>query len=232
MSEPVRYALYFNPEPGSALDRLGASVLGYDSSSGEAVPQPALPGIDPAQQEQLTAQPRHYGFHATLKAPFRLRAGFRPAALLAALRDFAGRQPPVRVGPVALAELGSFLALTPVGDTRQLDLFAAEIVAVFDEFRAALSAQERARRSAGCLSQRQETLLERWGYPFVFNEFRFHMTLTGSLPEEARAAWAAALREHCADLEPVTVDAISLLRQDHPASRFRVVERVPLTGLP
>ena len=32
----------------------------------------------------------------------------------------------------------------------------------------------------------QERLLEIWGYPYVLEEFRFHLTLTGHVEEEAR----------------------------------------------
>ena len=39
------------------------------------------------------------------------------------------------------------------------------------------------RRKAG-LSAAQEKMLLRWGYPYVLDEFRFHLTLTGRLQPE------------------------------------------------
>jgi hypothetical protein len=34
--------------------------------------------------------------------------------------------------------------------------------------------------------QRQRNYLDRWGYPYVMEEFRFHMTLTGRLDSTCR----------------------------------------------
>jgi hypothetical protein len=126
--------------------------------------------------------------------------------------------------------IGKFLALVPTSPCRELDLFAAEIVAVFDRFRAPASEQERARRLSAGLSRRQTALLDRWGYPYVFDQFQFHMTLSGPLPDDVRDAWLEAMRELTRDLEPVTLDAVTLLEQPELSSRFRVIERVALEG--
>jgi hypothetical protein len=228
MTSSARFALYFTPQPGSALDRFGAGVLGYDPTTGADVRLTSLRGIHDTDRVALTEEPRRYGFHATLKAPFRLKG--ESEDLLAAVRAFAASRPPLQAVRLGLEPVGRFLALVSDDDTRLLDLFAAEIVALFDKFRAPLSDGERARRLSAPLSARHRALLETWGYPFVFEAFRFHMTLAGPLPEPQRSHWCESLREHLPDLASVSIDALTLLRQDNPESRFRIVERVTLGG--
>lgn len=220
MSEP-RYAIYALPEPGSALEVFGRAVLGYDSASGAAVPQP--PGL-----AEVTAGARVYGFHGTLKAPMRLAAGVDEAALLARAERLAAAHPPVEVGPLAVAALGRFLALVPVAPPPALGLFAAECVAAFEPLRAPLTEAERAKRRPERLSPRARALLDAWGYPHVFEEFRFHMTLTDALPEAAQADWHARLSEAFRDsgAGPLTLRSLGILRQDGQAP-FRLLKRIP-----
>lgn len=219
-----RYALYWLPAPGSRLEAFGRAVLGYDTVSGEPVAPPDdLPGL-----AAVTAGARLYGFHATLKAPLRLADGTDEAALVAAARDLAAAHPPVAVGPLAVAALGPFLALVPEAPPAALDLLAAECVAALDPFRAALTEAERARRRPDRLDPRGRALLDRWGYPYVFEAFRFHMTLTDALPEADREPWLSRLSEAYAATapEPVTIDAVCLLVQDG-AGPFRLLARLP-----
>jgi putative phosphonate metabolism protein len=227
----LRYALYFTPAPGSALARFGAESLGYDADGGAVGPPAPVPGLGAESVFALTEEPRLYGFHATLKAPIRLAGGATEQELLSECRRFAESRPAVPVGRLEVRAIGPFLALVPRDPPPELGLFAAECVAHFDPFRAPLTEAERDRRIGAGLTPRQVFLLERWGYPHVFELFRFHMTLTGRLPDERRGPWRDALVERFGPLqgEAVTIDALALLRQA-PGERFRVVERFPLTG--
>ncbi|SFV12951.1 putative phosphonate metabolism protein [Methylobacterium sp. 174MFSha1.1] len=220
-----RYALYFTPKPGSDLARFGNAVLGTDNHTGAEIPHPD--GM--ADLAGATESPRWYGFHATLKAPMRLVPGMGEADLLEAAAALAADHPPVPVGPLHVATLGAFTALIPDAAPPELGLFAAECVAAFEPFRAALTAAETARRHPERLSPRGRALLARWGYPYVFEEFRFHMTLTDALPEEARAPWRERLAAAYGAGENLTLDALSVLRQDG-AGPFRVVQRIPFGG--
>ena len=74
--------------------------------------------------------------------------------------------------------IGGFVAIVPATPSPGLDELAADCVTGFERFRLPMTAQERSRRLAAGLSQHQTANLERWGYPYVFEEFRFHMTLT------------------------------------------------------
>lgn len=223
MSEP-RYAIYALPEPGSALEAFGRAVLGYDNVTGEGVPHPeSLKDLT-----AVTAGARVYGFHATLKAPSRLAPGCDEADLLAGLRRLASAHPPVLVGELAVVALGRFIALVPVAPPPSLGLLAAECVAALDPFRAPLNEAERAKRRPDRLSPRGRALLDRWGYPYVFEEFRFHMTLTDALPDEALVGWRARLAASFAasGAGPLTIGSLALLRQDAGAP-FRLLARIP-----
>jgi putative phosphonate metabolism protein len=228
----ARFALYFTPAAQSRLARFGAAMLGYDCDAGATVPQARLDGIDAAAAARAAVEPARYGFHGTLVAPFELAPGRSPGDLAAALAGFAAQRAPVALGRLKVAPIGGFTALVPAGPQDAVGALAGECLAAFDACRAPLDEHDRARRLAAGLSPRQVELLERWGYPYVFEEFRFHMTLTGRLPADQRARWLAALAAAFAPLadEPVEIDALSLLRQDDRAARFRVVARQPLRG--
>lgn len=210
----TRYALYYTPPLDSPLGRLGARWF-----------------ADPAV-EALTAQPRLYGFHATLKAPFRLAEGRDEAELSRALADFCAGRAPAEVGPLQLADLDGFLALVPERQGPAIERLAADCVTEFDAFRASPREAELERRQGAGLSRRQEALLARWGYPYVLEDFRFHMTLTRRLDAAEKESAAATLEPLVAPAlaEPLTVEAISLSVQPEEGDWFEVRERLPLGG--
>jgi putative phosphonate metabolism protein len=230
MAKYPRYAIYYTAAPGSALGRFGVSLLGYDSHRGEDLPfpdevmqaMPAWPG--------LTRDPRKYGFHATLKAPMALADGKTEAQLAAACELFTDLARPVPVIRPVIDSISGFIAVIPAEPQAELELLAAEATKAFDPFRAPLSPEDRARRNPDKLTPRQRDYLDRWGYPYIFEEFRFHMTLTGRLAAERREPVVAMLRERFAatGIGPLAIDAIALCRQEYPNSRFRVIGRWPL----
>ena len=227
MAEP-RYAIYFAPPAQSPLWRFGSSVVGYDAETGEAVAPPALRRFDADHWREITSEPRRYGFHGTLKAPFRLISGKTEAELRAVCTRFAKDRAPFACAGVKLAQIGRFLALKTVSSCAALDRLAASAVAAFDDFRAPMTAVELERRQRASLTPRQQEYLGRWGYPFVLDDFRFHMTLTGSLDEEVRAQAEIELAElfgaSGAD-GPLIVGEIALYRQDD--GPFRLIARFP-----
>lgn len=226
-----RYAIYFTPRPLSPLAFFGAAVIGYDSSSGANVPCLDLDGIALAELVAAAASPRRYGFHATLVAPFYLD-GRPESRLLEALEGFCSRTEPVQLGLLQVSMLGDFVALRPGTDNPQLNDLANRCVEFFDTFRTPLSAEDLARRDTGQLSPRQRDYLDRWGYPYVFEEFRFHMTLTGALSERDQTRFFSALSNAYQSIAArnLELDALSLMRQSNSASRFEVVGRYVLRG--
>jgi hypothetical protein len=181
--------------------------------------------------EALTDDPRKYGFHATLKAPMPLAPDHGEADLAAAIAAFAGepREIPAIV-PVARA-LSGFTAIVPDAPVAALNRLADDCVKAFDRFRAPLTAAERARRRPERLSARQVAQLDRWGYPYVFEDFRFHMTLTGRLAPERSKPILDIIQDRFAKLQLATlaIDQIALCRQTDAASRFAIIGRWPLT---
>jgi len=228
MSDP-RYAIYFVPGADTPLYRFGTSVLGYDCRTGQETP--FIDGVDTASWPAVVKEPKVYGFHATLKAPIRLIEGCNESDLVRAVSEFAAQRAAVAESPLALRALGSFIALVPAGDADSINDLAADCVRVFDRFRAPLTAEDRARRLASPLTARQIEHLDRWGYPYVLEEFRFHMTLTGALPPPDREQ---ALRFLCERFEKVPnahmlrLDRIVIARQERKSSPFRVVHEAPL----
>ena len=232
MTETPRYALYFAPAAESPLWIFGSGVLGYDAAAGVDAPRLAIPGLDAALQTAITADPRVYGFHATLKAPFSLREGVSEAGLLEEVRAFARRTPRARMDGLAPTLVGGrFVALTPLGDPTAVNALAAAAVTSFEPLRAPLTPGDLARRRPERMSQRQREYLDRFGYHLVLEEFRFHMTLTNALaPTEAPAILDAVAELFAAHVPagPVTVDRLAIYRQRTRAERFTVLGSVAL----
>jgi putative phosphonate metabolism protein len=234
MTDVPRYAIYYAAAAGSPLDRFGAGLLGHDALSGEELPFPD--GIEQFLPDwrEITRDPRKYGFHATLKAPMALADGKTEAELLAACESFARSPRAIPVIKPVVNEIGDFIAVVPSRRSTELEQLAADTVSAFDGFRAPLTPADRARRRPEQLTPRQRDHLDRWGYPYVMEEFRFHMTLTGRLPAERRGAVLAELRQRFAAIELATlaIDTIAVFRQPEANSRFRIVQRFDLTTKP
>ncbi len=226
-----RHAVYLVPPEGSALEALGGAWLGRDAATGAALARPVLAGIDPALAEAVTEGPRFYGFHGTLKAPFALAAGRSAGDLLTAARRLAATRAAFALPALTVAALGRFVALVPAAPSPDLHALAAACVRELDAFRAPASAEETAARRAAGLSARQLAHLERWGYPHVFEDFHFHMTLTGPVVDDAlrdRLVAALANRFASAVTRPGVVQALGLFHQPDRRTPFRQIARVPL----
>lgn len=216
-----RFAIYFAPSATSNLWERAATWLGRDAADGELFSGPVA-GIDRDRLLNLTQSANRYGFHATIKAPMLLADGMTQADLQEALAEFAGRHQPFSLGQLKLASLHGFLALVLDGEHEQLQDFAAHVVEDFEPFRAPLSVKDRAKRAQG-LSERQIELLDAYGYPYVFEEFQFHMTLTDRLAGEdeqevmqAAATWFGPVLE-----EPLLFDRLSLFHEPDTGKPFR-----------
>ncbi|TDY22678.1 putative phosphonate metabolism protein [Paraburkholderia sp. BL6665CI2N2] len=227
-SAEARFAVYYAPSRESAWWRAGSAWLARDAESGERceAPQPsdlARPLVE------LTEAPRRYGWHGTLVAPFRLADGVTQAHVLQATREWARTQSAFAL-PVEAATLGDFVALRPADAQGEAGIraVAASALQTLGRLRAPASAVDRARRLAAPLSERQRALLIEWGYPYVFDEFRFHMTLSNSLADaEERATLVAWWRARTPALGPLLVDQAALFVEPAPGEPFVLWQRVP-----
>jgi putative phosphonate metabolism protein len=232
MTQPApRYALYYAPAADSALWRFGSATLGYDAVTGADIDFAVPPGCEGYDWPEVTAEPRRYGFHATLKAPFELANGRNEGALRAFARNYVAGRPPVRLAGLSVNALGRFVALTPSEPSDDLQRFAFDIVQAFEPFRAPLSEADLARRLQSPLTPAHRAYLEAYGYPYVDDAFRFHMTLTGSLPDGEVAPIKAALTQAHAQAVPpgpVQIDRVAIFKQESHSSRFVLLDNIPL----
>jgi putative phosphonate metabolism protein len=222
----MRVAVYFVPSGKSSLWSFGARAVGYDSFSGTHLP--CFSGADFPEDavREMTEEPRHYGFHATLRAPFELAEGVSIKEVERLSVEFAQARGRFVVPRLEVAALGRFLALVPPEPSEDLNRLAADCVMAFEPLRGPLAAADLARRLRKPLTPRQQAYVARWGYPYIFEDFRFHMTLTGPLDDHVRARYLAMLSAcYTGFAEAVEIDAIALCVQRDRASRFEVVER-------
>lgn len=220
-----RYAVYLAPE-GAWWDH-GSAWLGRCAQTGAALPSEA-----PAD---WTSAPRLYGLHATLKAPLRLADGADATELDAVLRALARRHAPFQVR-LALRRLRGFLAWCIAADDdtgrRAMQALADDAVAFLDPLRAPATEAELARRRPEQLSDAERAMLMRWGYPYAFDTYRFHITLSGMLAEPALHAAEAALTTLSAPLsaEPMPASAVSLYVQPEPGADFLIARHYGFDG--
>jgi len=228
----LRYALYFSPPKDHPLTGAASLWLGRDAFSDETYPAPEHERLGAAEQFELTADPRRYGFHATIKAPFSLAASVTERDLMAVVEEFAARTEAFEIPKLVLGQLGRFFALVPGSVHQPLQDFAAKVVRSFEPFRAALTEADMARRNPEKLSDSQRANLQRWGYPYVMEDFGFHMTLTGQVPEPRASVMKTILTERFADFtgRPLTISGLAVFTEETRGAPFKVHSWLPLSG--
>ncbi|CAN5918780.1 DUF1045 domain-containing protein [soil metagenome] len=228
-----RYAIYYAPRPEEVLAAAASQWLGRSADGGQARVLKPTAIFTTGRLAEITAEPRLYGFHGTLKPPFALTEGAFERDLLEAVGRFAVTRRPFAVPSLQLASLSHFLALVPDEPSPELQDLADSCIVEFDDFRRPADAAELARRRAAGLSPRQDELLVRWGYPYLLEEWRFHLTLTGRLRDDGeRAAIAELLRRRFAGFldRPLAVRDVCLFRQPAAGRPFTVVARFTRGG--
>lgn len=227
----TRYAIYYAPAEDSLLWKLGSAWLGRDAKTGTLLERPNINSQMRLRADEITSAPAHYGFHATLKPPFVLKAGRTAEELRESVSTFAASRRSFPIPSLMVANLGPFIAVLLSEPSPAFQGLADDSVRALDGFRAPPSEEElNGRRKAG-LSSRQDELLRHWGYPYVFDQWRFHMTLTGPLEQNERHYVQDALGNllQPALNEPVRIDSICLFRQEHRARPFQLAERFSFT---
>jgi putative phosphonate metabolism protein len=227
-----RFAVYYAPAATDLLWDRAAVWLGRDPQSSVTYDGPVA-GMDRTRLLNLTQSAGRYGFHATLKPPMALAPGQTEEGLRIAMAAVAAELAPVRLGRLTIANLDGFLALVPAeADNAQLQDLAASVVEAFEPFRAPLNPRDRAARAAHGLTPRQEELLDAYGYPYVFDEFRFHMTLTDRLSEADRADMLQAAQTWFGPVldQEVMLDRLSLFHERENKLPFNRIADFALGG--
>lgn len=221
----ARFALYYAPELDDCLHDVASAWLGRDADSNAPCAQPDLPHI-----AAITRDAGIYGFHATLKPPMRVRDGVTWDDLLADTSALAATIPTFDLPRLAVADLHGFLALREIAPSPELQALADACVAGIDHLRQPPDPDELAKRRKSKLSPAMDANLVRWGYPYVFATWFFHMTLTRRLTDAERALYMPAAEAHFAVAlaVPRRVSAITLFSQAKPGAAFVIAARVPL----
>lgn len=226
----MRYAICFTPPASDPLSVAAASWLGRSVYSGEPVELPAVAGLSVSEIAFHTAVPRRFGFHAMVMAPFRLAECMDEAQLLNSLMHFSGAETPLEIERMEVARVSQCLGLIPQASSVAIQLLAARVVQAFDRFRAPLGEDEIERSDPDRLTAPQFANLHRWGDPFVMDEYRFHMKLTGPLDAAGERRFDATLRAlfepHLA--APLIIDSLALFTEPDEGAPMRVHSQHPL----
>ena len=228
-----RHAAYFSPALDSQAWQLGSHWLGRNAHQLVAIKQPEFKGLSAQFFEQVTRAPRLYGWHATLKAPFELNSNVSLEDLRNAFKKLSFDSVNAFHVPMKLDDMGDFLALVPSHYSQELQALADICVHALHPLALPLSEAEIQRRSSSGLTARQHELLAQWAYPFVMDQFQFHMTIKGSLkdcdPQHKDGLKAAAIEWFAPILENgMNIDAVTWFSQDQKHGDFRWVERFEL----
>ncbi|SMD02931.1 DUF1045 domain-containing protein [Rhizobium sp. RU36D] len=226
----MRYAIFFTPPPSDPLTLVAASWLGRNAYSDAPVDHPDVRGLGIHEIAYYTAMPRRYGFHATIKAPFRLNDGMSESALLRDMMRFAGTIEPFEIPRLEVLRLGDHFGLAPARPCDSLQFVSSAVIQEFDAFRAPLSEAEIERRNPDGLSATQFANLHRWGDPYVMEEYRFRMTLTGPVGGGDMARVDRALHALFDPLleEPVVFSNLALFIEREVGAPFQVHSLHPM----
>ena len=216
-----RYAIYYIPD--LPLFQIGSDWLGWNSITGQETTLSA-------DHRRITDRPRKYGFHATVKPPFSLASNSTQGDLQDAFQTFCASVSPATGSTLKISRLGRFLAMTQDVQSNEVTELAASAVSHFDKFRAELSDKDIEKRRQRRLTPQQDELLLRWGYPYVMQEFKFHMTLTGPLAANEIDAieQRANIRFQEFIGQPLSIASLALLGEDRDSGRFHVVDKLSL----
>ena len=206
----MRYAVYLAPPPASRFWQLGSAWLGRDAWLNRPAALPS--GWSAADADRVAAAAR-YGWHATLRAPFALAEGASEAAVHATLRTLARRFATFGL-TLAPATLSGFAALRPVSGQPQVAELATAALLALD----ALAAPAPVRTG---LSAREAELCRRWGYPYVFECYRCHFTLTSQLAEADIPSWLARAAAHFDGALCQPVEGLALFVEPEAGAAFR-----------
>ncbi|WP_027997320.1 DUF1045 domain-containing protein [Sinorhizobium arboris] len=226
----MRYAICFTPPMGDPLSAAAASWLGRSVYSGEAAELPSIAGLAVSEIAFHTAVPRRFGFHATVMAPFDLNPDLDEAQLLKAMMLFTSGETPFEIERLEVARIGQCWGLMPQIPSQPMHLLAARVVQAFDRFRAPLGEDEIERADPDRLTAPQFTNLHRWGDPFVMDEYRFHLALTGPVNADVSRRMEGPLREVFEPLltAPLAIRSLALFVEHEPGAPMRVHSQHPL----
>ncbi|HUA79524.1 MAG TPA: DUF1045 domain-containing protein [Dyella sp.] len=212
----MRYAVYFCPADGSALDALGREWLSAEY----------LPDIATDRLRALTVNVRRYGWHATLCAPFALAESASYDALRREVAAIAQRTSVIDL-PLHLDKLASFLALRPAADEQIVQTLAERCVRQLNALRAP-NTETAWQRRAPYLDGVELALFRQFGYPYVLDRYRFHMTVSAPADDTEERSIREWFAPSLATGLAARIDALALCCEKAPDQPFELIERIAL----
>lgn len=226
-----RYAIYYAPEASSAWWAAGSHWLGRCALTGRKLAQAVIEGVAPEHFHTYTQDPRRYGWHATLKAPFALASGESLSSLITGLRTIASQHSAFAMPRLQVSTDGGFLALRPTVHDPRIHSTADACVTGLQALTQPLTAEDLTRRRQKRLTTRQERYLQEWSYPWVLDEFKFHMSLTGPLrniPTAELTALVSAAQDLFDALPACRFTHLSVFAEPQVGDNFVWVDNVAL----
>ncbi len=176
-----RYAIYYAPSENSELDLFGKCLLGWDPYKGVETTKSDLSKLPSFKKfSSLVLTPKQYGFHGTIKAPFKLKNEYTYNDLENKVREISKQIHSFYFDQLIIKKLGNFIGLIPTNNLK-VNAVSNKFVEELDYLRDELSESEIKKRKPHKLTSNQKQMLFKWGYPYVFDEFKFHLTLTSKL---------------------------------------------------
>jgi len=184
MTNYKRVAIYFLPKKNSSLENFGKNLLGRDINKKKKISltrrqkyfiNRGFTYFD--ELKDYCEQPAKYGFHATLKAPFRLKRNVKTKNFYDVISHIAAQHSRFKIKGLKIVYSKKFTFITSRKPNKLLINLENDLVKHLDTFRAELNKTEIKKRIPDSLTFKQNKYLKEWGYPFVFDQFKFHMTL-------------------------------------------------------
>jgi hypothetical protein len=228
-----RYAVYFAPNVEQQWWAHASQWLGRCAVSQQRSAQPTVVGVSAKRFAELTEHPRRYGFHATLRAPFVLAGEYQPSDLIDCVNTICQKLKPFVLPRLRVTLLEKFLALVPERDVAQIAMLEELCVTILNDYAEPLGPEELGRRRSAGLSSHEDSLLLRWGYPFVLDRFRFHCSLTGSLANASQGevtALTQAAHQHFDHLPRCVFESLAIFVEPTRGADFVLLQQCPLMG--
>lgn len=177
----ARYAICYAPEKNSPLNSFGQTWLGRDVRTGNRIDQPEVEGVYSQELRNIVSPAAFYGFHGTLKPPFYLPVPELEEKLISDIQAFAASEKSFHLPRLTVARIGRILVLEPERSSDPINRLAERCVRHFDSYRRSSSCEDSDDRASSRLSSTQQENIIKWGNPYVMDEFKFHLSLTGPI---------------------------------------------------
>jgi hypothetical protein len=168
--------------------------------------------------------------HGTLKPSFELSPHTTEQELLTVATLVCRGLAPLKLPALELGEIANIVSLVLEASSVELENFATYCVRAFDGYRRALTPDQEEVFRKNRLTVHQEQMLEHWGYPYVNEEFDFHISLTDPIPDERERHRVKDVLEGIAApvlRKPLIMRELAVFKQNGTQESMSVIARIP-----